>query len=144
MEDDSSLALCHPKAVLVAEDGSEIRRYEQSFHLMDDDPAVRFRRVLTEIGLVNQLVGVIRTDVLRSTLPLMNHTLAIACLWRSSVYMKDHGAAEVQYFRRFHQSLLAGTGNLNRTRSGDYSVGNAPHPARDLEVSLGSRSSIAP
>lgn len=104
MEGDSSLALCHPKAVLVAEDGSEIRRYEQSCHLMDDDPAVRFRRVLTEIGLVNQLVGVIRTDVLRSTLPLMNHTLADRVFVAElSLYGKILELPKYQYFRRFHQ-----------------------------------------
>src|SRR5262245_34149392 len=65
MESDSSLVLCYPKAVLVDEAGREIRRYENPLHLMEDDAALRFKRVLTGIGLVNQLMGVIRTDAVR-------------------------------------------------------------------------------
>jgi glycosyltransferase involved in cell wall biosynthesis len=104
MERDPSCVLCYPKAVLVAEDGSEFRRYDHSLHLMEDDPAVRFRRVLTEIGLVNQLVGVIRTDVLQSTLPLMNHTLADRVFVAElSLYGKIMELPKYQYFRRFHQ-----------------------------------------
>ena len=104
LEGDRSLVLCHPKAVLVAEDGTPIRRYEHSLNLIEDDPAVRFRRVLTEIGLVNQLVGVIRTDVLRSTLPLMNHTLADRVFVAElSLYGKILELPKYQYFRRFHQ-----------------------------------------
>jgi glycosyltransferase involved in cell wall biosynthesis len=104
MESDSSLVLCHPRAVLVNEDGGEIRRYERSLHLMEDDPVLRFRRVLTELGLVNQLTGVIRTDVVRSTLPLMNHTLADRVfLAELSLYGKIMELPKYQYFRRFHQ-----------------------------------------
>ena len=104
MESDSSLVLCYPRAVLVAEDGSEIRRYEQHLHLMEDDPALRFKRVLTELGLVNQLVGVLRTGVLRSMLPLMNHTLADRIfLAELSLHGKIMDLPKYQYFRRFHQ-----------------------------------------
>jgi len=104
LESDPSLALCYPRAVLVAEDGSEIRRYEHPLHLMDDDPAARFRRVLTELGLVNQLMGVIRTEAVRSALPLMSHTLADRVfLAELSLYGKIMELPKYHYFRRFHE-----------------------------------------
>ena len=104
MERDPSLVLCHPRAVLVDEHGSEIRRYERPLHLMEDEPAVRFRRVLTELGLVNQLMGVLRTAAVRSMLPFMSHPPA------DSVFLAElglHGKImelpKFQYFRRVHE-----------------------------------------
>ena len=104
LQDDPSLVLCYPRAVLVDEEGREIRRYDKPLHVMDDDPGVRFRRVLTELGLVNQLMGVIRTDPVRSMLPLMNHTLADRVfLAELSLHGKIMEHPEFQYFRRFHE-----------------------------------------
>jgi glycosyltransferase involved in cell wall biosynthesis len=105
MESDPSLVLCYPRAVLVDEDAREIRRYENPLHLMEDDPALRFKRVLTGIGLVNQLMGVIRTDAVRSMLPLMStppaDTVFVAEL---SLYGKILELPKYQYFRRFHEA----------------------------------------
>ena len=104
MERDPSLVLCCPKAVLVDKDGREIRRYETSLHLIEDDPVVRFTRVLTEIGLVNQLMGVMRTDMVRSALQLMNEPGAdTVFLAELSLYGKTMEIPEYQYFRRFHE-----------------------------------------
>jgi glycosyltransferase involved in cell wall biosynthesis len=104
MERDPSLVLCHPRAVLVDEHGSEIRRYERPLHLMEDDPAVRFRRVLTELGLVNQLMGVIRTDAVRSMLPFMSDPPADAVfLAELSLHGRIMELPKFHYFRRFHE-----------------------------------------
>jgi len=104
MERDPSLALCHPRAVLVDEHGREIRRYERSLQLMEDDPAVRFRRVLAELGLVNQLMGVMRTAVVRSMLPLMKQPLADSVFVAElSLHGKIMELPKFQYFRRFHE-----------------------------------------
>jgi glycosyltransferase involved in cell wall biosynthesis len=104
MERDPSLVLCHPRAVLVDEDGGEIRRYEKSLQLMDDDPVVRFRRVLTELGLVNQLMGVMRTDAVRSMLPLMTQPPADSVFVAElSLHGKIMELPQFQYFRRFHE-----------------------------------------
>lgn len=104
MQRDPSLVLCHPRTVLVDEEGREIRHYDKPLHLMEDDPRVRFRRVLTEIGLVNQLMGVIRTDAVRSMLPLMNHTLADRVfLAELSLHGKIMELPKFQYFRRIHE-----------------------------------------
>jgi hypothetical protein len=104
MESDPSLVLCYPRTVLVDEDGREIFRYEKSLQLMDDDPVVRFRRVLKELGLVNQLMGVIRTDAVRSALPLMSQPGAdCVFLAELSLYGKILEIPEYHYFRRFHK-----------------------------------------
>ena len=104
MQRDPSLVLCHPRAVLVDEDGREIRRYEKSLQLTQDDPAERFRRVLTELGLVNQLMGVIRSDAVRSMLPLMQQPPADSVfLAELSLYGKIKELPQYQYFRRFHE-----------------------------------------
>jgi len=104
MQRDPSLVLCHPRAVLVDEGGREIRRYEKSLPLMEDDPSVRFRRVLTELGLVNQLMGVIRTDAVRSMLPLMKQPPADSVfLAELCLYGKIKELPSFQYFRRFHE-----------------------------------------
>jgi glycosyltransferase involved in cell wall biosynthesis len=104
MQNDPSLVLCHPKAVLVDEGGRETHRYERPLHLMDDDPALRFRRVLTELGLVNQLMGIIRMDAVRSMLPFMNYPPADAVfLAEISLYGKIMELPKFQYFRRFHE-----------------------------------------
>lgn len=130
MQRDPALVLCHPSAVLVDADGREIRRYETSLDLMEDDPAVRFRRVLAELGLVNQLMGVMRTDVVRSMLPLMAQPAADSVFVAElSLYGKIMELPKFQYFRRFHdecsswdrkseahQARLVSTGGARRVR----------------------------
>ena len=104
MERDPSLVLCHPRVVLVDENGGEIRRYEKPLHLMEDDPAVRFRRVLTELSLVNQLMGVMRIDAVRSMLPFMSYPPADSVfLAELSLHGKIMELPKFQYFRRFHE-----------------------------------------
>ena len=104
MERDASLALCHPRVVLVDENGREIRRYDRPLHLVEDDAALRFRRLLTEIGLVNQLMGVMRMDAVRSMLPFMPYPPAdTVFLAELSLYGKIMELPKFQYFRRFHE-----------------------------------------
>jgi glycosyltransferase involved in cell wall biosynthesis len=104
MERDPSLVLCHPRVVLVDEHGGEIRRYDRPLHLIEDDPALRFRRVLTELGLVNQLMGVMRIDAVRSMLPFMSYPPAdIVFLAELSLHGKIMELPKFQYFRRFHE-----------------------------------------
>jgi len=104
MQRDPALVLCHPRAVLVDEDGREIRRYEKSMQLMDDDPATRFKRVFTELGLVNQLMGVMRIDAVRAMRPLMKQPAADSVFVAElSLHGKILELPKYQYFRRFHE-----------------------------------------
>lgn len=104
MERDPSVVLCHPRVVLVDEHGREIRRYHKPLHLIEDDPALRFRRVLTELALVNQLMGVMRIAAVRSMLPFMSYPPADAVfLAELSLHGKIMELPKFQYFRRFHE-----------------------------------------
>ena len=145
MQSDPSLVLCHPRAVLVDEDGREIRRYERPLHLMEDDPAVRFRRVLTELGLVNQLMGVMRTDAVRSMLPFMSYPPAdTVFLAELSLYGKIMELPKFQYFRRFHEECSSWDRKSDAHQIKRVSAGNAPGSSGNLEVPLGARAARAP
>jgi len=116
LENDASIGLCYPMMVMVDGDGTVTGNYEYRLHIMDDDAATRFRRVLTEIRLVNQLTGVIRMDAVRRALPLVHHTVGDRIyLADLSLYGKIFHLDEYQYFRRFHE------------RSSSYSRGSEAH-----------------
>jgi glycosyltransferase involved in cell wall biosynthesis len=104
LESDASIALCYPLMTKVDADGQPTEQYDYRLHLVEDDPAVRFRRVLTEIRLINHLTGVIRTDAVRRTLPIPRITgfdrILVAEL---SLYGKIFQVDAYHYFRRFHE-----------------------------------------
>lgn len=104
MESDQSVVLCYSLAVLVDSHGNELSKYDLRLNLMEDEPAVRFKRVLSEVGLVNQLQGLIRMDAVRSALPLMDEPGADnVFLAELSLYGKILQLPAHHYFRRFHE-----------------------------------------
>jgi glycosyltransferase involved in cell wall biosynthesis len=103
MERDRSVELCYPMMTLVAEDGSETELYPRRLHVMDRDPVVRFRRVLAEIGLVSQLMGVVRTSTVQRMQRLTNHPVSDRMFVAEiALYGAIFQTGEFQYFRRFH------------------------------------------
>lgn len=118
MERDPSLVLCYPQAILVDENGAELSKYEHRLQLMEDDPALRFRRALTEVGLVNQLQGVMRIDAVRAALPLMDEPGADNIfLAELALHGKILQLPAYHYYRRFHEEASS----WNRT-SGNHQV----------------------
>jgi glycosyltransferase involved in cell wall biosynthesis len=104
LENDPSVVLCYPLTTLVDADGNETEKYDYRLHVMDAEPAARFRRVLTEIRLVNQLTGIIRTEAVRRALPILQHTVGDRIyVAELSLYGKILQLNEYQYFRRFHE-----------------------------------------
>jgi glycosyltransferase involved in cell wall biosynthesis len=104
LESDSSVVLCYPLMTMIDAEGKIIERYGYRLHLLEDDPVIRFRRVLTEIRLVNQLMGVMRNDAARRLLPLLEHTLGDRILVAElSLHGKIFQVDKYQYFRRFHE-----------------------------------------
>jgi glycosyltransferase involved in cell wall biosynthesis len=118
MERDASLVLCYPQAVLVDQNGAEQSKYDHRLQLMEDDPAMRFTRALTEVGLVNQLQGLIRIDAVRAALPLLDlpgsDNVFLAEL---SLHGKIMQLPAYQYYRRFHEEASS----WNRA-SGDHQI----------------------
>jgi glycosyltransferase involved in cell wall biosynthesis len=104
LESDASIALCYPLMTKVDADGRPTEQYDYRLHLVEDDPAVRFRRVLTEIRLINHLTGVIRTEAIRRTLPIPRITgFDRTLVAELSLYGKIFQLDEYHYFRRFHE-----------------------------------------
>jgi glycosyltransferase involved in cell wall biosynthesis len=104
LEKDPSVVLCYPLTTMVDAHGNETEKYDYRLHVMDAEPATRFRRVLTEIRLVNQLTGVIRTEAVRRTLPILQHTVGDRIyVAELSLYGKIFHLDGYHYFRRFHE-----------------------------------------
>ena len=59
--------LCYPKTSLVDANGTVLRGYDDNLDLRSPDAAERFRMALAQIGLVNVIYGLMRTDALGQT-----------------------------------------------------------------------------
>lgn len=118
LERDPTVVLSYPLTILVDPQGKVIERYEGRLHVLDSSPVVRFRRVLNEARLINQLQGVIRLDALKQVRPLMSHPLADRVLLAElSMHGKISQVPEYIYFRRMH----AASSSFNRS-SEDHQV----------------------
>lgn len=104
LEADPEVELAYPMMTLVNEAGVPIQDYEHRLHVMDPDPAVRFKRVLSEIGLVSQLMGVMRTATVRRMRPLRNIPGEdIPFVAEISLYGRIFQTSRHDYLRRMHR-----------------------------------------
>ena len=67
LEQDTNIALCYPKTVLIDDNGNTIRSYEDNLHLVTDKPFKRIYKFEKNIYLCNAVFGVIRSDILKQT-----------------------------------------------------------------------------
>jgi glycosyltransferase involved in cell wall biosynthesis len=67
LDEDRDAVLCYPKTDLVDSDGKVIRAYDDNLDLRSPEPAQRFARALVQIGLVNVIYGLMRTEALAKT-----------------------------------------------------------------------------
>lgn len=119
LEGDPSVALCYPKAVLVDASGQEQARYEDRLHLIQADPVERFLKLLADIRLSHQNLGVMRTDMARRTALAGNHVGSdVTFLAELSLYGKFFEVPRYQYFRRLHEDSYS------------WNRGNELHQAR--------------
>lgn len=103
MEADPSLSLCYPRAVFVDEEGREIGRWQDSLHLVQDDPVERFRAVVTGIGRVHHHLGLMRTECLRRTGLVAKHVASdIGLIAEMALLGKLFQVPKYQFYRRLH------------------------------------------
>ncbi len=118
MERDPSVALCHPQAYLVDAAGGSLSPYDDPVHLVQQDPAERFRMLLRTIGLAHQHLGVIRMSFLKRTHLLRTHVGSdVTLLAELALYGKLYQLPERLFYRRFHPT------------SGSWKRGNSSHEA---------------
>lgn len=67
LDADADAVLCYPKTELVDGDGKFIRAYDDNLDLRASDPVERFAAALVQIGLVNVIYGLMRTEALGKT-----------------------------------------------------------------------------
>lgn len=115
---DDSVALCYPQATLVDAEGANPTPYDDVLHLMEEDPAARFVRLLTTIKLAHQHLGIIRMEKLRRTRLLDKHVGSdINLLAELALYGKFFELPARLFFRRFHKD------------SGSWKRGDKEHEA---------------
>jgi len=116
---DDSIVLCYPQATLVDAAGANPTPYDDVLHLVDNDPAERFIRLLTTIRLAHQHLGIIRMAQLRRIALLGTHVASdINLLAELTLYGKFFELPERLFFRRFHKD------------SGSWKRGDKEHEAR--------------
>jgi glycosyltransferase involved in cell wall biosynthesis len=64
LDERADVVLCFSQSQLIDAAGRVLEDYDDQLHLMDPDPAVRFRQLLTRIRLNNAQSGLFRTAVL--------------------------------------------------------------------------------
>lgn len=67
LDADADAVLCYPKTDLVDNAGNLIRSYDDNLDLRASDPVARFAAALAQIGLVNVIYGLMRTEALGKT-----------------------------------------------------------------------------
>jgi glycosyltransferase involved in cell wall biosynthesis len=104
LDADPGLVLAYPRTRLVKEDGELIREFDDHLHLMQDSPALRFRRVLETSTLCHAHLGVLRRSAMLRT-QLIGSELAsdIRFLAELSLHGKFAVIPEYLFNRRFHQ-----------------------------------------
>jgi glycosyltransferase involved in cell wall biosynthesis len=116
---DPSLALCYPQAVLVDAEGRKLEDYDEVMHVIQDDPAERFKNVIDTIRLAHQHLGVIRTACLRRTQLLGSYVASdVNLLAELALYGKFAELPERLFFRRMHKD------------SGSWKRGDREHELR--------------
>lgn len=100
----SDAVLCYPKTVLIDGAGAVIMPYDDNLDLRSDSPVVRFHMASCQIGLVNVMYGLMRTEQVRQTQLIRHYPGAdIIFLIELSLYGKFLEINRPLFFRRMHE-----------------------------------------
>ena len=96
--------LCYPKTVLIDGAGAVIMPYDDNLDLRSDSPVERFRMAARQIGLVNVMYGLMRTEHVRRTRLIRHYPGAdINFLLELTLYGKFIEINRPLFFRRMHE-----------------------------------------
>jgi glycosyltransferase involved in cell wall biosynthesis len=96
--------LCYPKTTLIDATGAVIEPYDDNLDLRSNSPVVRFRMAFDQIGLVNVMYGLMRTEQVRQTGLIRHYPGAdIIFLIELSLYGKFIEINRRLFFRRMHE-----------------------------------------
>lgn len=104
MESNDSLALCYSQAHFIDASGRVTGQWSDRLHLMQDDPVERFDCVVRNISRVHHHLGLMRTDLVRSTMLLKEHPSSDkGFVAEMSLRGKFSQIPKFQFFRRMHE-----------------------------------------
>lgn len=102
----------HPSAVLsygltmiIDEHGSNTEKFNDNLHIMDDDPAIRFRAFYDQYRLTNAIYGLMRTSAVRKTNVFGDGSLPAADISFMAELILLGGFSEIPktlFYRRMH------------------------------------------
>lgn len=103
LDQDRSVALTYPKTKLIDERGHVISEYEDRLDLRSTKASERFAQIISTVGLVNIIYGLMRADILRQTGLLRNFDGGdIPLLAELALYGKFWEIPEFLFYRRIH------------------------------------------
>ena len=96
--------LCYPKTILIDGAGAVIKPYDDKLDLRSDSPVERYRMAANQIGLVNVMYGLMRTESVRQTRLIRHYPGAdIIFLLELTLYGKFLEINRPLFFRRMHE-----------------------------------------
>ncbi|TKB65207.1 MAG: glycosyltransferase family 2 protein [Nitrospira sp.] len=100
--------LCYPKTDIIDSQGQIVRPYEDNLDLRSPDPVERFRQGLAQIGLVNVIYGLMRSDALRKTRLMGTYVGADEVLvLELALYGKFLELPRSRFYRRMHEKAFS-------------------------------------
>lgn len=103
LDQDPSVVLTYPRTKLIDERGQVISEYEDSLNLQSPKAIERFSELLTKLGLVNVIYGLIRTEILQQTRLLRNFPGGdIPLVAELALYGKFWEIPRFLFYRRLH------------------------------------------
>ena len=101
-------ALCYPKTDIIDSKGEVTRPYDDNLDLRSPDPVERFRQGLAQIGLVNVIYGLMRSDALRKTRLMGAYVGADEVLvLELALYGKFLEIPRSRFYRRMHEKAFS-------------------------------------
>ncbi len=96
--------LCYPKTTLIDGVGAVIKPYDDNLDLRSDSPVERYRMAAHQIGLVNVMYGLMRTEKVRQTRLVKHYPGAdVIFLLELTLYGKFLEINRPLFFRRMHE-----------------------------------------
>jgi glycosyltransferase involved in cell wall biosynthesis len=100
----SDAVLCYPKTILIDGTGAVIKPYDDNLDLRSDSAVERYRMAANQIGLVNVIYGLMRTERVSQTRLIRHYPGAdIIFLLELTLYGKFLEINRPLFFRRMHE-----------------------------------------
>lgn len=104
LDANADAVLCYPKTILIDGAGAVIRPYDDNLDLRAESAVERYRTAARQIGLVNVIYGLMRTDKVRQTRLFGHYPGAdMAFVLELTLYGKFIEIDRPLFYRRMHE-----------------------------------------